>query len=253
MLAAAVFALPALLGQTRLRAPMPRRVARALLAVLGIRHEVRGRLPRHRALVVANHVSWLDVLVLLAHLPVRLVAKEQVRRWPFIGWLAASAGTVFIDRSRPRSLPGTVGQVATALREGDVVAVFPEGTTWCGVADGRFRPAMFQAAIDAAVPVMPASIRYHSADQRTTTAAAFVGDDTLAASLLRVAGVRGLRVCVWVHPALHPEPGASRAILRTAAQASLFRAGGQASHPGLPPRPATRAHPSGRGAGEGAA
>jgi 1-acyl-sn-glycerol-3-phosphate acyltransferase len=98
------------------------RTARAVLAALGVRHAMRGRVPQRRALIVANHVSWLDVLVLLAYAPCRLIAKHEVRDWPVIGRLAVAAGAVFIDRSRPRSLPGTVAAAAAALRADGVVA-----------------------------------------------------------------------------------------------------------------------------------
>jgi 1-acyl-sn-glycerol-3-phosphate acyltransferase len=194
-----------------------RTLARALLSALGVDHRSAGRLPRHGALVVANHVSWLDVVVLFAHAPARLIAKREVGDWPVVGWLAVAAGTVFIDRSRPRALPGTVAGVAAALRAGAVVAVFPEGTTWCGRASGRFRPAMFQAAIDAGTPVVPVTLRFQLADGSGTTVAAYIGEDTLWSSLLRVARTRGLRVALRAHPALHPADGASRRTLADAA------------------------------------
>jgi hypothetical protein len=90
--------------------------ARAILRIVGVRVRISGRLPRRRALLVANHVSWLDTVVLLAVVPCRLLAKTEVRGWPVVGRLAAAAGTVFIDRSRPRTLPATVAVVAAALR-----------------------------------------------------------------------------------------------------------------------------------------
>src|SRR5581483_8921880 len=91
------------------------RAAQRTLRALDVRLAVRGRVRQHRALLVANHVSWLDVLVLLAAADdpavFRLVAKSEVRGWPVIGWFAGLAGTIFIDRSRPRALPGTVAAV----------------------------------------------------------------------------------------------------------------------------------------------
>jgi 1-acyl-sn-glycerol-3-phosphate acyltransferase len=203
------------------RAGLLRLFARALLGALGVRHDLRGRLPRQGALIVANHVSWLDVLALIAYAPVRLLAKREVRSWPVIGALAAAAGTVFIDRLRPRALPGTVADVTASLRTGGVVAVFPEGTTWCGRTGGRFRPAIFQAAIDAGVPVAPVTLRFGLAGGPRTTVAAFIGEDTLLASLRRVVATRGLRIEVQAHPALHPVPGASRRVLARAAQSVI--------------------------------
>jgi 1-acyl-sn-glycerol-3-phosphate acyltransferase len=186
-----------------------------MLAVLGVRLVRRGPVLRPGSLLVANHVSWLDILVLTAVAPVRLVSKGEVGRWPAIGSLAGLYGAIFIDRTRPKTLPATVGEVAAALRSGRTVAAFPEGTTFCGANQGRFRPAMFQAAIDAGAPVVPASIRYDS------TAAAFIGDDTLWGSVRRVAALRSLTVTLVTAPALRPTPGADRRMLARAAQASL--------------------------------
>ncbi|MGC9668916.1 lysophospholipid acyltransferase family protein [Planosporangium sp. 12N6] len=219
-MAAAALPLVALLRPAA-RVGLLRLLARALLRAFGVRHEVAGRLPGTRALLVANHVSWLDVPVLLAYAPVRLLAKREVRGWPVIGALAAAAGTTFIDRRRPRELPAAVAEVAAALRAGAVVAVFPEGTTRCGRATGRFRPAMFQAAVDAGVPVAPVTLRYASAGGRPTSVAAFVGEDTLLASLYRVVTARDLRVTVSPHPSLHPVPGGSRRVLARAARSAV--------------------------------
>ncbi|GIG74859.1 1-acyl-sn-glycerol-3-phosphate acyltransferase [Planosporangium flavigriseum] len=219
VVALAAATLPAILLLTPAgRGRLLRFFARALLAAIGVRHALRGRLPRQGALIVANHVSWLDVVVLLAYAPARLLAKREVRSWPVVGALAAAAGTVFVDRFRPRALPGIVADVTAALRAGGVVAVFPEGTTWCGRTGGRFRPAMFQAAIDAGVPVAPVTLRFRLAGGAQTTVAAFIGDDTLLASLRRVLSARDLHVTAQAHPALHPCPGASRRTLARAAQ-----------------------------------
>lgn len=201
------------------RAMLMRVFARGVLRALGIRHVLRGRLPRRGALIVSNHVSWLDVVVLLAYAPVRLLAKCEVRSWPVIGAIGSAAGTVFIDRDRPRALPATVADVADALRAGQIVAAFPEGTTWCGQSGGRFRSALFQAAIDAGVPVAPMTLTFKLGNGAATTVAAYIGEDTLLASVRRVLMARGLLVTLRAHPALHPVPGASRRVLARAAQA----------------------------------
>ncbi|TDC78251.1 1-acyl-sn-glycerol-3-phosphate acyltransferase [Micromonospora sp. KC606] len=209
------------------RAAAARGWARGTARVLGMRLQVRGRPPRRPALLVANHVSWLDVLAVLAVSPARLLAKSEVRRWPLVGWLARAAGALFVDRARPRDLPATVDRVAATLRGGDPVAVFPEGTTWCGASaaagcrPGRgFRPATFQAAIDAGVPVVPIRIGYRSAATGAdTTAAAFVGDDTLWGSVRRVLAARDLVLTVRVAAALHPARDADRRALARAAEA----------------------------------
>jgi 1-acyl-sn-glycerol-3-phosphate acyltransferase len=190
-------------------------LSRAILAVLGVRLVWRGSEPRPGSLLVANHISWLDVIALTAIRQVRMVAKHDVRGWPGIGGMTARAGTIFIDRTRPRALPGTVAEVAAALRAGRSVVVFPEGTTYCGPESGRFRSALFQAAIDAGAPVVPVSVSYDS------TEAAFVGEDTLGESIVRIARARGLTVTLAAAPALRPDPGADRRALARAAQSSL--------------------------------
>ncbi|TNH31503.1 1-acyl-sn-glycerol-3-phosphate acyltransferase [Micromonospora orduensis] len=203
--------------------------ARGTARAFGVRLVVRGRLPRRRALLVANHVSWLDILAVLAVAPTRMVAKREVRSWPVVGVLAAAAGTVFVDRSRPRELPATVRRLADALRAGRSVAVFPEGTTWCageGADDcrpgGGFRPAMFQAAIDSGSPVVPLRLGYRcEATGSSTTAAAFLGADTLLRSVARVVAARDLVVSVTIAAALHPARDADRRLLARAAESAV--------------------------------
>lgn len=185
----------------------PRRVVRLqvawsgwLLAAAGVRVVVTGPRPRPGSLVVANHVSWLDVLALNRVVGVRMLAKAEVRDWPLVGPMAARAGTVFLDRDRLRALPGAVAAVAGALREGACIGVFPEGTTRCGRDLGRFRPAAFQAALDAGAPVVPVALSYADTDDAPDASAAFVGDDTLFASLIRVAAARRTVLTVRVLP-----------------------------------------------------
>ncbi|SBT64605.1 lyso-ornithine lipid acyltransferase [Micromonospora sediminicola] len=222
-LAAVLPLLPAADRQAALR-----RWARGTLRALGVRLTVRGRPPRRRALLVANHVSWLDILAVLAVAPARMLAKREVRGWPLVGALAAAAGTVFVDRSRPRELPATVARVAGALRAGHPVAVFPEGTTWCGTAtDCRpargFRPAMFEAAVAAGAPVVPLGLAYRHAGDPSTLPA-FLGEETLWASVRRVLAARDLTVAVTVTAALHPADGADRRLLARAAEAAVHPA-----------------------------
>jgi 1-acyl-sn-glycerol-3-phosphate acyltransferase len=166
----------------------------AVPAAFGVRVIVPRTSPRapEGVLVVSNHVSWLDILLVGAVCPGRMLAKREVAGWPVVGRIAVRGGTLFIDRERIRALPDTVAEIAGALRGGATVVAFPEGSTWCGREEGRFRPAVFQAALDASVPVRPVSIRYRLAGGEPTTAPAFVGDDTLLASVRRVVATRGL-------------------------------------------------------------
>ncbi|MFB7587141.1 lysophospholipid acyltransferase family protein [Streptomyces sp. NPDC056169] len=216
--------------------PAPARLAlvrywvRAVVRAFGVRVRFEGAAAAGGPLlVVANHVSWLDIPLLAAVLPGRMVAKAEVRRWPVLGTLAALGGTLFIDRDRLRALPGTVRAMAAVLAGGGRVIVFPEGSTWCGRAGGRFRPAAFQAALDSGADVQPVRIDY-----RPTAAAAYVGDDPLGASLWRLAATRGVTADVRI---LDPIPGRRHPDRRSLAAAAQRAVAGAAVSPhAVPPR-----------------
>jgi hypothetical protein len=149
-----------------------------------------------------------------------MVAKSEVRAYPVIGLLARRAGTVFVDRERLSTLPRMVAAVSGALAGGAAIGAFPEGTTWCGPANGRFRPAVFQAAVDNATPVRPVALSYRLAGAGTTTVASFVGSAALWESAVLVAGARGLVVEVRLLPLLPPD-GLDRRSLAATAQAAV--------------------------------
>ncbi|MFD3614751.1 lysophospholipid acyltransferase family protein [Streptomyces sp. NPDC058676] len=199
-------------------AAVVRRWCRAVVRAAGVRVRVTGgAAPTGGLLLVANHISWLDIPLLGAVRPGRMLAKVEIRRWPVVGPLAAR-GALFIERDRLRALPATVAGVAEALRTGSAVVAFPEGSTWCGRAQGPFRRAVFQAALDAGVPVQPVRIHYRTARGAASTAPAFVGEDTLLASLWRVASARGLVAEVEVRDAIPPGRHHDRRALARAAQ-----------------------------------
>jgi 1-acyl-sn-glycerol-3-phosphate acyltransferase len=197
---------------------------RAVLRALRIQLEISGgdrfAAPTAGVLVVSNHVSWLDLMVLGAVQPLRMVAKSEIRGWPVVGPLARRTGTIFVDRERLSTLPRTVAAVSRELAGGAAIGVFPEGTTWCGLATGRFRPAVFQAALDSATPVRPVALRYCLAGAGATTVASFVGSTTLWEAVLRVAGVHGVLVKVHLLPPL-PTAGLDRRTLATRAEAAV--------------------------------
>ncbi|WP_424893553.1 lysophospholipid acyltransferase family protein [Streptomyces sp. XH2] len=195
---------------------------RGILRSVGVRWTVTVREAHAPAspvapLVVSNHTSWLDVSVLPAALPVRLVSRADLRRWPVIGWVAAVGRSLYVDRDRLSTLPDSVARITAALRRGDAVAVFAEGTTWCGAAGGRYRPAAFQAALDAGAAVRPVALRYHVAGTLTTTAS-YVGSMTAAESLRNTAAIRGLAVDVTVLPLIPPGAAPDRRSLAALAQ-----------------------------------
>ncbi|MFE2163644.1 lysophospholipid acyltransferase family protein, partial [Streptomyces sp. NPDC059447] len=179
--------------------------AKALVRAFGIRVTVHGSPgPDGGRLLVPNHVSWLDIPLVAAAVPCRMLAKSDIRAWPVLGPLAGRAGTLFIERDRIRALPDTVRVLARALAAGDRVTVFPEGSTWCGRAQGPFRRAAFQSALDARVPVQPVRLSYRYDDGTLAAAPAFVGDDPLTASLWRIARARGVHAEVRLLPRIPP-------------------------------------------------
>ncbi|MBV7694513.1 1-acyl-sn-glycerol-3-phosphate acyltransferase [Streptomyces sp. TRM70350] len=205
----------------RVPARWVRRWARTIAWAAGVRVRITGSAaPTGGLLLVANHISWLDIPLLASVRPARMIAKTEIRKWPVAGPLAASAGVVFIERDRLRALPDTVAHIAELLRSGAAVGVFPEGSTWCGRAQGTFRRAVFQAALDAEVPVQPVRIHYRLADGLASTAPAFVGEDSLLASLWRVTTARGLVAEVDVRDPIPPGTFADRRSLARAAQPS---------------------------------
>jgi 1-acyl-sn-glycerol-3-phosphate acyltransferase len=177
-------------------------------------------------LVVSNHLSWLDVLALGALQPMRMVAKREMRDYPLLGAFAVRIGTLFIERSELRSLPGLVAEATEVLRAGGTVGLFPEGTTWCGVASGVFRPAGFQAALDAGVPVRPVAQRLLLPDGTPSAVGAFIGDDTVLDTLLRVVRLPGLVLDVQVLPLLEAGPHTDRRSLARQAELAIAAATG---------------------------
>ncbi|MEO7497839.1 MAG: lysophospholipid acyltransferase family protein [Massilia sp.] len=171
-----------------------RRWSRRLLAICGVAlEEAPLAPPLAHALIVANHVSWLDIFVINAIYPCRFVAKAEIRAWPVLGWLVAQAGTVFIARGNRRDLRHIFKGVVASLAEGERVAFFPEGTTASQGAMLAFHANLFEAAIDAGVPVQPYAISYLDAAGMPHPAVDFVGDMSFMQSIAAVLSARGLR------------------------------------------------------------
>lgn len=225
------------------RLALRQRWSRQLLEVLGIRLDAEPLPLPDGAFVVANHVSWLDTVVVNALCPVAFVCKDEVRRWPVIGWLLARNGTVFIRRASARAARRTVDAVARRLAAGDRVAVFPEATTADGASLLPFRPALLQAAIDCGAPVQPLALRYSG------PAAAFVGDMTLWDSLCAIAGARGLEARLGICNPFDAGAISRRQAAARARAAIQDRLEGLASQPGACREAATGCEGSGSAAG----
>jgi 1-acyl-sn-glycerol-3-phosphate acyltransferase len=162
-----------------------RRWSRKLLRILSIRAQVEN-LPEtfpERCLMVFNHVSWLDIILVNATQPATFIAKSEIARWPLVGMLVTRARTLYIERGSRSALKRTNERVSHALQAGALVACFPEGTTSLGERVGRFHGALFQPAIDSHANVMPAAIRYYDATGRRSRATDYVGEDSLLKSV----------------------------------------------------------------------
>lgn len=166
-----------------------------VLRLIGISLHIEGKPRPGAALLVSNHVSWLDIAVIHAACPhARFVSKVDVLRWPLLGWLIKSVGTLFIERERKRDALRVVHEVASALKRGETVAVFPEGTTGAGETVLPFHANLLQAAIGAQAPVQPVALRYQEPGQRVSISAQYIGGTTLVASIWRVVCAKGLTV-----------------------------------------------------------
>ena len=130
-------------------------------------------------LLVANHVSWIDIFVINALSPAAFISKAEVRKWPAIGWLAATNETVFLQRGSRGHARIVGGEITGSLQAGTTVALFPEGTTTDGSHVLHFHAALLQPALDAARPIQPLAIRYRDAGGQYTRAAAYYGEMSL--------------------------------------------------------------------------
>jgi 1-acyl-sn-glycerol-3-phosphate acyltransferase len=172
-----------------LRERAVRRWSARLLGICRVRVErLPGAAMPAQALVVANHISWLDIFVINALFPCRFVAKAEIRAWPVAGWLTAQVGTVFIARGSRRDLRHIFKGIVDALAQRQRVAFFPEGTV---AGQGRLLPFhanLFEAAIDAGVPLQPVALAYVDAAGAWHAAVDYTGATTFVQSILRILG-----------------------------------------------------------------
>jgi 1-acyl-sn-glycerol-3-phosphate acyltransferase len=174
-----------------------------VVRVLGLHLTIEGTInnPAQGGLVVANHSSWLDIVVINAVQPSAFIAKAEIASWPLVGTLVGRSGTLFIERGKRHAVHAVLQSALERLKAGRFVAVFPEGTT----NDCRqllpFHGNMMEAAIRAAVPVQPMAVAYKNSAGGLSTSVVFVGKTTFVESMFRVLGDADLRVHVKVLPA----------------------------------------------------
>lgn len=167
--------------------------ARRLVSVLGVR--MRPTTPPSLlggALLVCNHVSWLDIYLIFAARRVHFVSKAEVRNWPVAGWLARKSGTLFIERGRRADTSRVNAEMRALLQGGAWVAVFPEGTTGDGLTLRRFMPSLLQPAVELQCPIVPAALRYRTLAGEYSAAPAYIGDLSMWQSLKQIISEPGL-------------------------------------------------------------
>jgi len=218
------------LAQPR-RNRITRRWSAVLLAVCGARLHASGSVPAALAcdgmqpgqpgrLLLINHISWIDIFAVNAVLPSRFVAKAEIGRWPLLGTLVTLAGTLYIERGRRHAVQAVNRKVAEHLHLGELVALFPEGTTTDGSELLPFHSNLIAPVMEAGGQVWPVALRY-TEDGRPSRAAAFVGDDTLARSIWNILTARRLTIEIALlapvaadgetHPTRHHVAQAARA------------------------------------------
>jgi len=219
-----------------------RRWSRHLLRILNVEPRFVGAADRAlpgNLLIVANHISWLDIFVLNSLQPARFVAKSQLRRWPVIGRVIVGVGTLFVERERRHDTHSVNRRATQVLARGDVLAIFPEGTT----SDGRdvlpFHGSLLQPIVDAAGHVQPVAIRYRDAAGGHSDAPAYVGETSFLESFWRTTSASALVVEVHLAPPLAAAARHRRELARAAEAAirTVLVSTAVGSVPGTPADP----------------
>ena len=195
-----------------------------LLELLRVRLFMHGMPPSYvmrPLMLVANHVSWLDIFAINAITAVRFVSKAEVRQWPFIGWLAARAGTLFIERSRRQDTARINEHVVSALHAGDVFAIFPEGTTTDGSTVLKFHSSLLAPAIAADAAIQPVALQFERSDGTLCVEAAYDGDKSAWDTLLGITSQREILAHVYFLQPILPAEWHRRDLTREAREAIL--------------------------------
>ncbi len=198
--------------QKRATIALIQRGARVLLRILGLTIHLSGPAQRPNqpgCLVVSNHQSYLDILVLAAHFPVQFVAKKEVAAWPLIGWMGQLGNTIFIDRGSTRHSLKCAHEITTSLQQGVNVLVFPEGTSTNGTEVLPFKSLLFCAALKAGSPVLPLTLNYLSINEQplneqTRDLCCWHGEMEFVSHFWQVLSLSSIAVFLEVHAMLNP-------------------------------------------------
>jgi 1-acyl-sn-glycerol-3-phosphate acyltransferase len=178
------------------------------LAAMGIHYRVEGDVPTGSTLIVANHLSYLDIVIASVALPCAFVAKEEIGSWPFFGPLSKMGGAIFVDRSSRASAWEAADEMVLRLGTGVPVVLFPEGTSTDGSEVMRFHSTLFAPAVEGRLPVAPAAIFYERSGAGTERDLCWFGDETFLPHLLRVLEVDDFMAVIrFGAPEVFPDRG----------------------------------------------
>jgi len=227
---------PLLLGfsrpaRMRLVAGSVRLWARACLRILGFNinlHRLSDDLHSKRRLLVSNHQSYLDIVIIASVFPTLFVAKTEVSRWPLFGWLSKLGGTIFVDRENPRSGVKCAYRVSGALRDGVNVQVFPEATTGDGSTVLPFNGLFFASAVRSHATVLPLTIKFQSvngrpADREALDKVCWYGDMNFARHFWNLLNIESAEVSLMIDEPINPSRAQRAKVLAQAARDRIFR------------------------------
>jgi len=199
--------------------PLEYKVARwwsgVLMWIFGFRLHRYGQPVPGAALFVANHIGWVDICIIHSQKMLGFVAKQEIARWPLIGWLASCGHTIFHQRGDTESLGGVLQEMVKRLRQQRPVAVFPEGRTRAGKEVGPFHARLFQAAVETGVPVQPVALRYGKHGQAQTRVA-FAPKESFFTNFLRLLGEPACHTEIHFLPPIQNLDNGRRHIAQTA-------------------------------------
>jgi lyso-ornithine lipid O-acyltransferase len=195
---------------------LPHHYHRWLARLLGFRVTVDGQpLVRGPALLVSNHVSWIDIVVLSSVVSVSFIAKREVGTWPLFGTMARLQQTVFIDRTKKQRTGASLDDIKQRLARGDALVLFPEGTSHDGINMMPFKSSYFGAANDPALKVVPVTLAYASVNglpmtRRQRPAFAWYGEMGLPGHLWDALKAGPIGVTIRFHPQVRLDDFAGR-------------------------------------------
>ena len=194
--------------------------ARRTLRVFGVRYEASGT-PQQAGLLVSNHLSYLDILVLVSLTPAVFVSKSEVKHWPVFGWFARLAGTLFVDRSKRSDVTRMNALIENSLAAGNVLVLFPEGTSWNGSEILPFKSSLLEPIADAKYPLTVGHLSYALDDGDAANDVCYWGDATFFPHLVRLMTKNHVRARVRF--ATVPQPASDRKELAQQLHAEVSR------------------------------